>query len=127
MSKNCGRARAIADRISHLLGRLSNHLRAQVGFRILEFHLFGNGDAVVADDRFPPFFLSTHLDLGPRVTRTASASSEAPCRIFSRAAVLKRSCLKAMASFGLKIHEKQRRRIAGTPGLIAGWNRLFRA
>jgi hypothetical protein len=42
-----------------------------------------------------PYFFSirTHFDLGPRVTRTASANAVAPCRTFSRAAELKSSCL----------------------------------
>ena len=47
----------------------------------------------------PHFFsISTDLDFGPKVTRTASASWVAPRRIFSRAAERNRTCLCAMGS-----------------------------
>src|SRR5512138_340000 len=42
------------------------------------------------------FWISTHLDFGPRVTRTASASADAPRRIFSRASERNSTCLYAM-------------------------------
>ena len=42
----------------------------------------------------PYFFsMSTHFDLGPSVTRIASTSARAPCRIFSRAADCTSRCL----------------------------------
>ena len=41
------------------------------------------------------FWIRTDLDFGPRVTRTASQSSVAPCRIFSRAAARNRIFLCA--------------------------------
>ena len=42
------------------------------------------------------FWISTDFDLGPSVTRTASASWVAPRRTFSRAAERNRTCLKAI-------------------------------
>ncbi len=43
---------------------------------------------------FPHFLaMSTHLDFGPSVTRTASARAEAPRKTFSRASALKSTCL----------------------------------
>ncbi len=42
------------------------------------------------------FWMSTDFDFGPNVTRTASHSSVAPRRIFSRAAERKRTCLWAI-------------------------------
>src|SRR6516225_5884560 len=42
------------------------------------------------------FWMSTDLDFGPKVTRTASHKRVAPCKIFSRAAERNRTCLWAM-------------------------------
>src|SRR5690606_1336691 len=43
------------------------------------------------------FWISTDLDFGPRVMRTAAASRVAPRRTFSRAAEWNNTCLCAMA------------------------------
>ena len=50
-------AGAVADHVAGLLGRLAQHLRAEVLLGILEVEFLGDGDAVVADDRGAPFLL----------------------------------------------------------------------
>ena len=88
------RRRAVADQLAGALGRLADHLRAEVLFVVLELELLGDRHAVVADDRTAPFLLDEHaLRFRPSVTRTASASAIAPCRIFSRAADWTSRCL----------------------------------
>ena len=47
-------AGAVADGVAGLLGRLAEHLRAEVLLRILEIDLLGDRDAVVADERNAP-------------------------------------------------------------------------
>ena len=92
-------AGAVADHVAGPLGRLPQHLRAEVLLRVLEIEFLGDGDAVVADDRRSPFSsISTDLDRGPSVTRTASANCVAPRKIFSRASERNRTCLCAMVT-----------------------------
>ena len=48
------------DNVAGLLGRLAQHLRAEVLLGILEVEFLGDGHAVVADDRRAPFLLDQH-------------------------------------------------------------------
>ena len=54
------RTRAVADDVTRSLGGLPQHLRAEVFLRVPEIELFGNGNAVVANDRRAPFLLNEH-------------------------------------------------------------------
>ena len=94
-----GSARAIAHCIPCALRCLANHLGSEVLFRVFEFNLFGDCDAVVANNGAAPFLsMRTHFDFGPSVTLTASVSAVAPFRTFSRAADLKRRRLNGIVA-----------------------------
>jgi hypothetical protein len=54
------RARAVADRVAGLLGRLAQHLRTEVLLRIFELHLLRDRHAVVADEGAPHLLLDQH-------------------------------------------------------------------
>jgi hypothetical protein len=57
----------------------------------------------------PHFFsMSTHRDLGPRVTRTASAIAVAPRSTFSRASDLNKRCLCGMTDLTYQGHDRVR-------------------
>ena len=68
-------AGAVADDVAGLLGRLPQHLRAEVLLRVLEVEFLGDGHAVVADDRRAPFLLDQH-GLGFRPERDAHRVGE---------------------------------------------------
>lgn len=77
----------IADHLARALGCLPDDLGAKVFLVILELALLGNRDPMLQTRGRPHLLsISTHYDLGPSVRRTASASANAPRRIFSRAA-----------------------------------------
>ena len=58
-------ARAVAHGVAGALGGLPHHLRAEVLDGILEVHLLGDGDAVIADERRAVLLLDEHgLGLG---------------------------------------------------------------
>jgi hypothetical protein len=61
-----GGAGAVAHGVAGPLRCLAQHLRTEVLLRILEFHLLGDRNAIVADDRRAPFLLDQHrLGLRP--------------------------------------------------------------
>jgi hypothetical protein len=53
MRENCGGSRAIADCVRSLLGGLPDHLDPEILDGALQFHLRGDGDAIVAHQRAP--------------------------------------------------------------------------
>ena len=52
---------AVAGNVRSLGGNFAQHLRAHIFQRILEFDLFGDGDAVLSNGRAAEFFLEHHV------------------------------------------------------------------
>ena len=65
VSENCmGQDRRgagpVADHVTGFFGGLTQHPRAQILFGIPEVEFLGDGDTIVADDRYAPFLLDQH-------------------------------------------------------------------
>ena len=89
--------------VSSVRGPLAQHLRDEILLGSLELHLLHDGQSITADDMGPaPFYeISTDLDFGPRVIRTASASGAAPgSNLFARRGISE-SSLQLLAIVGI--------------------------
>src|SRR5215470_7822596 len=75
--------------------QLAKHLGTQILLGVLEIEFLGDGNAIVADDRRPPFL----LDQDRLGTRTSSASWLAPRGSSHGRQNGKRTCLRGMGWF----------------------------
>src|SRR6516165_1710936 len=75
MGEDSRSAGPITYDIAGLLRCLAQHLRAKIFLRILELHLLGDRDSVVADDRYTPFLLNED-GFGLRTERDAHGIGE---------------------------------------------------